>query len=93
MQRESAKGGGLVHFKIGLNAGEPVQSSDDLFGAAVTLTNAIANRAEPDLILTSQVVRDLTRSKKLPFTERPNVELPGIDEPMRLFEVEWRDRV
>ena len=83
-------GAKLDDIKIGLNAGEPVEKSNDLFGATVNLTDAIASQTDPDLILVSQVIRDLCRGKKLPFTEHGDVELSGFDEPIRLFEVDWR---
>ena len=91
MQRETVAGDGSVHIKIGLNAGEPVAKNNDLFGTTVNLTDAICSHSDADLIVVSQVIRDLCRGKKLPFTERGEVELAGFDEPMRLFEVAWRE--
>ena len=91
MQRETAAGDGSVHIKIGLNAGEPVAKNNDLFGTTVNLTDAICSQSNADLIVVSQVIRDLCRGKKLPFSERGDVELAGFDEPMRLFEVDWRE--
>jgi len=91
MQRETAAGDGSVHIKIGLNAGEPVAKNNDLFGTTVNLTGAICSQSDADLIVVSQVIRDLCRGKKLPFSERPDAELAGFDEPIRLFEIDWRE--
>jgi class 3 adenylate cyclase len=59
----------------------------------VNITEAIASHSAPASILASQVVRDLCRGKKLPFSEHGEVELSGLDEPTRLFEVDWRHSV
>ncbi len=91
MQRGTAARDGSVHIKIGLNAGEPVAKNNDLFGATVNLTDAICSQSDADLIVASQVIRDLCRGKKLPFSERGDVELSGFDEPIRSFEVDWRE--
>ena len=91
MQRATTERKSPVRIKVALNSGEPVSRSNDLFGATVNLTESIAAYSSPDSILTSQVVRDLCRGKKLPFTEHGDVELSGFDEPMRLFEVDWRE--
>lgn len=91
MQRETAAQAGSVHIKIGLNAGEPVAKNNDLFGTTVNLTDAICGQSDADLIVASQVIRDLCRGKKLPFSERGDAELAGFDEPIRLFEVDWRE--
>lgn len=91
MQRGTAAHDGPVHIKIGLNAGEPVAKNNDLFGATVNLTDAICSQSDADLILASQVIRDLCRGKKLPFSEHGDVTLAGFDEPIRLFEVDWRE--
>jgi class 3 adenylate cyclase len=79
-----------IHVKVGLDAGEPVAKNDDLFGSTVNLANAVAAHCDPDRILASQVVRDLCRGKRITFSARGEVELPGFDEPVRLFDVDWR---
>jgi hypothetical protein len=38
-------------------------------------------------------VRGLCQGKKLPFEEHGKVVLPGFDEPVALFEVDWREAV
>jgi class 3 adenylate cyclase len=92
IQRSVASAGveGLaVH--IGLNAGEPVVEERDLFGTAVQLARRICDTAEAGEILVSDVVRQLAAGKNFPFGERDAVALKGFEEPVRLFEVLWRD--
>ncbi len=42
-------------------------------------------------ILVSNVVRELAKGKDFLFADRGEVALKGFDEPVRLFEVRWRD--
>jgi class 3 adenylate cyclase len=77
--------------RIGLNAGEPVAEEQDLFGTAVQLARRICDRAEPDQILVSNVVRELAAGKGFLFSDHGDVELRGFEDPVRLYEVRWRD--
>jgi adenylate cyclase len=77
--------------RIGLNAGEPVAEEHDLFGTAVQLAARICAHAEPGQILTSNVVRELAAGKRFLFSDRGDVALRGFDDPVRLYEVGWRD--
>jgi class 3 adenylate cyclase len=80
-----------IRVRIGLNAGEPVAEDEDLFGTAVQLAARICAHAEPGQILASNVVRELAAGKKFLFSDRGEVALRGFDDPVRLFEVGWRD--
>ena len=42
-------------------------------------------------ILVSNVVRELAEGKDFLFADRGEANLTGFDEPVRLFEVRWRD--
>ena len=77
--------------RIGLNAGEPVAEEDDLFGTAVQLAARICDHAEAGQILTSNVVRELTAGKGFLFSGLDEVIPKGFDEPVRLYEVRWRE--
>jgi class 3 adenylate cyclase len=80
-----------LRVRIGLNAGEPVVEEDDLFGTAVQLARRICDDAEPGEILTSNVVRELAAGKGFLFADRGEVALRGFEDPVRLYEVRWRD--
>jgi class 3 adenylate cyclase/pimeloyl-ACP methyl ester carboxylesterase len=76
---------------IGLNAGEPVTESDDLFGTAVQLARRICDRANAGEVLVSNVVRELTAGKGFLFADRGDATLRGFEDPVRLYELRWRD--
>jgi class 3 adenylate cyclase len=46
-----------IRVRIGLHAGEPVEDSNDLFGATVQLAARICQAAEPDTMVASSEVR------------------------------------
>ena len=88
-ERESARGEETapLRTRIGLNVGEPVAQSDDLFGSAVPLPRRICDEAEPGQILVSDVVRQLCAGKTFDFTSVGEATLKGFDEPVALYEV------
>jgi class 3 adenylate cyclase/pimeloyl-ACP methyl ester carboxylesterase len=78
-------------LRIGLNAGEPVAEDEDLFGTAVQVAARICDRAEAGEILASDVVRQLVAGKGFLFADRGEMVLRGFDDPVRLYEVRWRE--
>ncbi|MCJ7509670.1 MAG: adenylate/guanylate cyclase domain-containing protein [Dehalococcoidia bacterium] len=80
-----------IRVRIGLNAGEPIAEEKDLFGTAVNMAARIAAKAEGGEILASDVVRQLVAGKGFLFADRGEVELRGFEEPVRLYEVRWRE--
>ncbi len=76
---------------IGLNAGEPIAEEDDLFGTSVDLAKRICDQAEPGEILVSDVVRQWAAGKEFLFSDRGATELRGFEDPVRLYEVRWRE--
>ena len=85
-----------IRVRIGLNAGEPIAEDDpdgrgDLFGTAVIRAARIAALAQGGEILAANVVRELAEGKGFMFGDRGEVALRGFDDPVRLFEVRWRD--
>jgi class 3 adenylate cyclase len=79
-----------LRVRIGMAAGEPVAESDDLFGAAVNLAARLCGRAQPDSILVPSAIRDLTLGKRFSYTAKGRLRLKGFDEPVRVYEVDWR---
>jgi class 3 adenylate cyclase len=80
-----------IRVRIGLNAGEPVAEEEDLFGTAVQLAARICAHAEPGEILAPIVVRELAAGKGFLFSDRGDVALRGFEDPVRLYEVRWRE--
>jgi class 3 adenylate cyclase/pimeloyl-ACP methyl ester carboxylesterase len=80
-----------IRVRIGLNAGEPIAEEEDLFGTAVQLAARICAHAEPGEILAPIVVRELAAGKAFLFADRGDAVLRGFEDPVRLFEVRWRE--
>jgi class 3 adenylate cyclase len=80
-----------IRVRIGLNAGEPVAEEQDLFGTAVQLAARICAHAQPGEILAPIVVRELAAGKGFLLSDRGDVALRGFEDPVRLFEVRWRE--
>jgi len=88
---DAASSAPTIRVRIGLNAGEPIAEEKDLFGTAVNMAARIAAKAEGGEILASDVVRQLVAGKGFLFSDRGEVELKGFEEPVRLYEVRWRE--
>ncbi|MCH8814903.1 MAG: adenylate/guanylate cyclase domain-containing protein [Chloroflexi bacterium] len=85
-----------IKVRVGLNAGEPISENDpdgrgDLFGTAVNEAARITSIAVGGEILVANVVRELTKGKNFLFADRGETSLRGFEDPVRLFEVRWRD--
>jgi class 3 adenylate cyclase len=85
-----------IKVRVGLNAGEPISEEDsdgrtDLFGTAVIEAARITSIAEGGEILAANVVRELTKGKDFLFADRGEQSLRGFEDPVRLFEVRWRE--
>jgi class 3 adenylate cyclase len=83
--------GELLQVRIGLNAGEPIEEAGDFFGAAVIMAARIAGHAAGGEILASDVVRGLCAGKGFLFADRGEDVLRGFEDPVRLYEVRWRE--
>jgi len=79
-----------LRLRVGLNAGEPIQEENDLFGTVVQLASRICNDAPPETILASNVVRELATGRQAWFADKGEVTLKGFQEPVHLYEVLWR---
>lgn len=77
--------------KIGLTVGEPVEDSNDLFGASVNLAARICAHAGGGQTLVSSTVRDLAIGKGIDFLPMGEIGLKGFPDPVALFEVAWAD--
>ena len=79
-----------LSVRVGLNAGEPIEEDGDLFGATVILASRIAAKAEGGEILVADTVRGLCSGKGFLFADRGDFVAKGIEEPVRISEVNWR---
>jgi class 3 adenylate cyclase len=77
--------------RIGLNAGEPIAEEEDLYGTVVIMAARIAAKAEGGEILAANVVRELAAGKGFLFADRGEVALRGFEDPVRLYDVRWRE--
>ena len=73
------------------NAGEPIEEDGDLSGATVILASRIAAKAEDGEILLADTVRGLCSGKGLLFADRGEFVAKGFEEPVRMYEVRWRE--
>ena len=80
-----------IRVRIGLVAGEPVLEHDDLFGSTVNLARRVCDHAASTQILVPDAVRQLALGKSFVFSDVGEVVPKGFDEPLRLYEVRWRD--
>ena len=80
-----------IMVRVGLNAGEPIAEDDDLFGTAVNLAARICANAEAGQILAPIVVRELAAGKQFMFADLGETELRGFEDPVRLYELRWRE--
>lgn len=78
-----------LRVRIGIDAGEPVEDSNDLFGSTVQLAARICHAAPPESIVVSRQVRDLAGGSA-GFEELGARPLKGFAKPVPLFRVRWR---
>lgn len=74
-----------IRVRIGIHAGEPVEDSDDLFGAAVQMASRICDIAQAESVLVSAAVRDACDGAGLAFAPSGSKTLKGFAEPVELF--------
>jgi len=79
-----------LRVRVGINAGEPIEEENDLFGASVIAAARIAAKAAGGEVLVSDVVRQPVAGKGFLFGDRGEEVLRGFDDPVRLYELNWR---
>ena len=77
-------------IKIGMSAGEPIEQSRDIYGAAVNLAARICAHAEGGQTLVAGTVRDLSMGKPAAFRALGLVAMKGFDEPVQVYELTGR---
>ena len=81
-----------LSVRVGLNAGEPIEEDGDLFGATVILASRIAAKAEGGEILVADTIRGLCSGKGFLFADRGEFVAKGFEDPVRVYEVRWREQ-
>ncbi len=76
------------HMRVGIAAGEPVESKRDLFGVSVTAARRICELAKPGEVMVSGAVRELAVGKGFKFRAHTTTHLKGISEPVALFSLQ-----
>ncbi len=77
---------------VGIHAGDVIHEDNNVFGGAVNIASRVAGEARAGETLVSGTVRDLARtSAGVSFEDRGERELKGVGEPVRLYEVRWRE--
>jgi class 3 adenylate cyclase len=77
-----------IHIRIGLDCGEPVEDSNDLFGSTVQRAARLCSAAAADQILVSE---DICREGGGPttFKQTRHRRLKGFSNPVAAFECVW----
>jgi len=79
-----------MKIRIGLNAGEPVTESGDLFGATIQLASRICDYTEAGKILASSVIPELCLGKSISFIDRGEISLKGFEANTHVYEINWK---
>jgi class 3 adenylate cyclase len=78
-----------LRVRIGIDAGDPIEDSNDLFGATVQKAARICQDATPEGIVVSEAVR--TRlAARFELNQLGTRTLKGFGEAVPLYEVAWR---
>lgn len=77
-----------LHVRIGIDAGVPVEDSNDLFGKTVQAAARLCATAEPDGILVSEIVRQ-ELAEGMALRDLGPTVLKGLSEPVAIYAVDW----
>jgi class 3 adenylate cyclase len=78
-----------LSVRIGINAGEPIEEEEDLFGTSVIVAARTAASAGGGQIVVTDVVRQLVAGKEFLFADRGLSALKGFEDPVHTWEVLW----
>ena len=82
----------VIAVRIGINPGNPVERSDDVFGVAVSVAARLCSLAEPRQILVSGVVRELVQDRDLTarLLDGGRKTVRGLESALHVYRVEWQ---
>jgi len=78
-----------LRVRIGIDVGEPVADSNDLFGSTVQMAARLCAAADPEAILISTAVHDLLQGS-FRLEELPPRTLKGFADPVTVYTLDWR---
>jgi class 3 adenylate cyclase len=82
-----------IKVRIGLHTGEAIRDGDDFYGKNVILASRVAGQAKGGEVLVSALFHQLVESSTNSslFVAPREVELKGLSERQRLYQVHWRE--
>ena len=91
-RRTAARPERPIAIGIGIHAGEPERrDGGDFVGSAVNVAARLCSNAGTGELFVSDVVRGLLRTSGIaPMEERTGVTLKGVQDPPRIFAVDWK---
>jgi len=79
-----------LSVRIGVDAGEPVEEHNDLFGATVQLASRLCSESGANEIVASDLVRELHGEDAVRFAPLGERRLKGFPDPIPVFRFDWR---
>lgn len=77
-----------IHIRIGIDCGEPVEDSNDLFGSTVQLAARLCASASSDQILVSENIFREYGAGDL-FAQATRRQFKGFSKPVLVFQCDW----
>jgi class 3 adenylate cyclase len=87
--RYNRAGAEPIHIRIGLDCGEPIEDSRDLFGSTVQRASRVCGAADADQILVSAAIRQECQGAYR-FTDCGFRDFKGFSQPVEVFACEWQ---
>lgn len=81
-----------IHIRIGIDCGEPVEDSNDLFGSTVQLAARLCASGSSDQILVSENIFREYGAADL-FAEATRRQFKGFSKPVLVFQCDWANAV
>lgn len=80
-----------LKIRCGIHYGDVIEADGDFFGVSVYLASRVTNHAHGGEILLTEAAREQCNwGEPGAFTDFGPTLLPGFEEPVRLFEYDWR---
>lgn len=77
-------------LRIGVHAGQVLESSTDLYGVEVYLANRVCGYAEGGEIIVTEAVRSLAEGAGNTYNDHGEVLLQSFEKPVRVWELGWK---
>ena len=89
MAERAAEGNGpRIQFRVGINVGDIIIESDDIFGDGVNLAARVENECEPGgVCLSDDAYRQVRGKTAFAFDDLGERSLKNIDRPVRIYSV------